>query len=106
VTPSKNLAEEVQEFLMYLFHLTCLGDTASRCDDTIQITDSLHGGVVRDPRYVAYCDEKVTASFSRGKGRASVTFDSATITSSKKEMMAFRARFGLSLSCNVESRGY
>ena len=101
VTPSKNLAWVVQEFLLCFFHLTCSWDRASGRDDTIQVTTSLHGGVVRDPRYVTYCEEKVMSSISREKGRARVTSNSAPTTASRKGMMPFRAGFGRPLSCNV-----
>jgi hypothetical protein len=73
-------------------------------DDTIQVTASLHGGVVRDPRYVTYSEGNETSRISRGKGRIRVTSNSAPTTASRNGMMASRPGFGHSLSCNKKSR--
>jgi hypothetical protein len=72
---------------------------ASGRDDTIQVTTSLHGGVVRDPRYVTYSEVNETSSNSRGNGRIRVTSSSAPTTASMNGMMELRAGFGHSLSC-------
>jgi hypothetical protein len=52
-------------------------------EDMIQVTTSLHGGVVSDPRYVTYSDVNMRSIVSSGNGRGRDISSSAPVTASR-----------------------